>query len=86
MNTSNGTRRFGGMRIPIRCASGHLPRPTPPGKIYSTRSLRCLGCPYPRHGLICWSKSSENCLRSEMQELDVNWRDKHRHKLAGEPP
>jgi len=42
-----------------------------PSKVYHTRSPRCLGCPYPRHGLMCHSGDDGSCLRTDMQELDA---------------
>lgn len=41
-------------------------RPEPP---VCTRSKRCMGCPYPGHGFICWS-SGEQCLRTLTQQKE----------------
>lgn len=29
---------------------------------------KCEGCPYPRHGFICWGKDG-SCLRTDMNEI-----------------
>lgn len=29
---------------------------------------RCAGCPYPRHGFVCWNRDG-SCLRTEMAEI-----------------
>lgn len=42
-----------------------------PPKVYHDRSARCLGCPFPKHGLMCWSKDDGSCLRTDMQEMDA---------------
>ncbi len=61
-----GTRKIGGMALPASfCVSG---RPPEPEKIECDRYPKCLGCPYPRHGLFCWS-DSETCLRTEMEAI-----------------
>ena len=30
---------------------------------------RCKGCPYPRHGFVCWSRDGL-CMREIMKKLD----------------
>ena len=34
-----------------------------------TRYARCEGCPYPRHGLLCWH-SDGTCLRMDMEKIE----------------
>ncbi len=61
-----GTRKIGGMALPASfCVSG---RPPEPEKIECDRYPKCLGCPYPRHGLFCWSDENA-CLRTEMEAI-----------------
>jgi hypothetical protein len=61
-----GAKKCGGMLVPTSlCGSG---RPPEPEAVENDRSSRCLGCPYPRHGLFCWT-DSETCLRTEMEEI-----------------
>jgi len=50
--------------------------PQVPPKVYHDRSARCLGCPYPRHGLMCHGKDDGSCLRTDMQELEAKHFDK----------
>jgi hypothetical protein len=50
---------------PSLCVSG---RPPEAEKIECDRYPRCLGCPYPRHGLFCWSDENA-CLRTEMAAI-----------------
>jgi len=45
--------------------------PQAPPKVYHDRSVKCLGCPYPKHGLICHGGDDGSCLRTDMQELDA---------------
>lgn len=33
-----------------------------------TQSELCVGCPYPTHGFICWSKDGD-CIRTRMERL-----------------
>ena len=64
-----GKKKCGGAAValvPGGCTGIHPPTPE---KIISNRFPRCLGCPYPRHGLFCWT-DSETCLRTEMAEID----------------
>ena len=34
-----------------------------------TMFARCKGCPYPKHGFICWSKDG-SCIRWTMQKIN----------------
>ena len=34
-----------------------------------THSKRCQGCPYPRHGFICW-RSDGTCLKTHMEKIN----------------
>ena len=54
-------------------ANAYPPLP-PPAGVYSEKSSRCLGCPYPHHGLVCGIDKDGGCLRSDMQELDAKHR------------
>lgn len=48
-----------------------IPMP-PPEKVYHDRSSRCIGCPYPAHGLMCHNNSLDgSCLRSDIQKLEA---------------
>lgn len=44
----------------------------PDEKVYHDRAARCLGCPYPAHGLMCHdNKADGSCLRLDLQQLDA---------------
>ncbi len=30
---------------------------------------RCVGCPYPGHGFVCWGYDGETCLRTEAARI-----------------
>lgn len=34
-----------------------------------THSERCEGCPYPRHGFICWH-SDGSCMKTHMEKIN----------------
>ena len=51
-----------------------------PQKVYNDRSPLCINCPYPRHGLACWSKDNDKCLRADMQELEAKWKEEWQRK------
>lgn len=38
------------------------PRPVPTGPCE-----RCVGCPYPSHGFVCWG--GDKCIRTEMERI-----------------
>ena len=42
-----------------------MPLPTP----VCSHSLECNGCPYPRHGFLCWSTDG-TCLRTRMNKIN----------------
>lgn len=42
-----------------------IPHEPPPG--LSGPGDRCVGCPYPAHGFVCWGE--DNCLRTEMARI-----------------
>jgi len=51
----------------------YVPKREPVGYIDSSvycteRGELCAGCPYPRHGFICWFHDG-SCLRTEMSRL-----------------
>ena len=48
-------------------APQYAPEPSPPP--VCTRFDRCVGCPYPRHGYICWH-SDGSCLRTNMERIN----------------
>lgn len=31
---------------------------------------KCAGCPYPRHGFLCWGRDG-SCLRDDMEKIGV---------------
>ena len=33
-----------------------------------TEYRRCVGCPYPGHGFVCWN-DKDKCIRTEMEKL-----------------
>jgi hypothetical protein len=72
MSTTHGWRKVGANKVPLPPYESY-PHPIIPEKAVSDRTPRCLGCPYPRHGLSCHSKDSESCLRADMQELEAKW-------------
>jgi hypothetical protein len=58
----------GGIRMVLPYHGCYFSRPPEPEAVESDLFDRCLGCPYPRHGLFCWT-DSETCLRTEMEEI-----------------
>ena len=56
------------LRFNIRLS--HVPEyhPEPEPNPICTHSPDCQGCPYPRHGFLCWG-SDGSCLRSKMNEI-----------------
>ena len=41
----------------------------PPEPVYCQQSERCAGCPYPRHGIVCWHPDG-TCLRTDMNKIN----------------
>ena len=41
----------------------------PPEPVYCRQSERCVGCPYPRHGIVCWHPDG-TCLRTRMNKIN----------------
>ena len=41
----------------------------PPEPVYCRQSERCAGCPYPRHGIVCWHQDG-TCLRTDMKKIN----------------
>ena len=41
----------------------------PPEPVYCRQSERCAGCPYPRHGVVCWHQDG-TCLRTDMNKIN----------------
>ena len=81
MIATYGNRRQGAIKIPLSPYVLYT-HPALPGGTYHDRSPLCHGCPYPRHGMMCWGKNSESCLRTDMQKLEKKWQDE-RQKRAG---
>ena len=75
MSSTYGWRKLGGYRMPIVPPYTCYAHPIPPAKVYHDRSSKCLGCPYPRHGLMCHSNDDGSCLRTDMQELEARQLD-----------
>ena len=44
-----------------------VPREPPPA--LTGPFERCEGCPYPGHGFVCWNRSGEKCLRTEVERI-----------------
>ena len=44
-----------------------VPRKPPP--VLTGPFQRGEGCPYPGHGFICWDRSGEKCLRTEVARI-----------------
>jgi hypothetical protein len=40
----------------------------PPERVVCKRHEHCKGCPYPRHGLICWH-SDGGCLKTDLERM-----------------
>ncbi len=73
MNAIYGWRGQGPRRVPLPPPEAtYAPQPPPP-KVYAEHSPRCIGCPYPRHGLSCQNRDDGSCLRTDMQELEAKW-------------
>ena len=45
-----------------------------PEPVFCNEYERCQGCPYPRHGIVCWHRDG-TCLRTDMEE--IGRRQKH---------
>ena len=69
MHATHGTMKCGGMPVPLYPCGCTAIRPPEPDKAVSYKSSRCLGCPYPRHGLSCFT-DLETCLRTDMKEIE----------------
>ena len=41
----------------------------PPEPVYCRQSERCAGCPYPRHGIVCWHPDG-TYLRTDMNKIN----------------
>jgi hypothetical protein len=48
-------------------APQYAPETAPPP--VCTRLERCEGCPYPRHGFICWH-SDGSCMKTRMEKIN----------------
>lgn len=44
-----------------------LPKMSNPPAV-CTHSSRCIGCPYPGHGFLCWG-AADTCLWEEMNKI-----------------
>ena len=40
-----------------------------PEPVFCNEHERCQGCPYPRHGIVCWYRGG-GCLRTDMEEIE----------------
>jgi hypothetical protein len=85
LNATYGWRRIGGARTPMPPPYGSYAHPIPPEKVYGDYSPRCIGCPYPRHGLMCQSKEEAGCLRTDMQKLEQQWLAEKERRLSDRP-
>lgn len=47
---------------------GYIGPPPPDPAPVCRKYERCVGCPYPRHGFVCWNRDG-SCLRTEMAEI-----------------
>lgn len=56
------------LRFNIRLSRVPEYHPEPEPNPICTHSPDCQGCPYPRHGFLCWG-SDGSCLRSRMNEI-----------------
>ena len=56
------------LRFNIRLSQVPEYHPEPEPNPICTHSPDCQGCPYPRHGFLCWG-SDGSCLRSKMNEI-----------------
>ena len=72
MTATYGWRRQGANKIPLPPHESYA-HPVLPEKVYNDHSPVCIGCPYPRHGMTCYSKDDEDCLRAQMQKLEAKW-------------
>lgn len=60
MNRKNGVPLI----VPVREPFGYTD-----SRVYCTeRRALCGGCPYPKHGFICWFEDG-TCLKTEMKRL-----------------
>ncbi len=41
----------------------------PPEPVYCRQSERCVGCPYPGHGIVCWHPDG-TYLRTDMNKIN----------------
>lgn len=68
MHATYGSKKCGGKSVPLSPCGSVNAKPPEPDRIESDRFPRCRGCPYPRHGMFCWT-DSESCLRTEMEGI-----------------
>lgn len=47
---------------------GFIAKPTEEPEIPQGPFDKCTGCPYPRHGFLCWGRDG-SCLRTDMEEI-----------------
>ena len=43
--------------------------PHEPPPVFTGPFERCEGCPYSGHGFVCWDRSGETCLHTEMERI-----------------
>ena len=57
--------------IQFRLILPHIPgfQQEPPEPVYCRQSERRAGCPYPRHGVVCWHQGG-TCLRTDMNKIN----------------
>lgn len=53
-------------------------------KVYGDFSKRCMGCPYPRHGVSC-RNADGSCLRTDMQKIELSQRKTKHVQLLTKP-
>ena len=63
-----GVKRYGDKLLPLTKNGTTGITPPEAEKTINDISSRCLGCPYPRHGLSCFT-DLDTCLRTEMAKI-----------------
>ena len=47
-----------------------------PEPVFCNEHERCQGCPYPRHGIVCWHPDG-TCLRTDMNKINGSEENKN---------
>lgn len=73
IHTIYGWRKHCGKNKRILLSGGkYVPSVPFPERVYHDRAPKCIGCPYPQHGMICHDGTPDGaCLRTDMQQLDA---------------